>query len=101
MSPLSSTLASCPIISSVTVGALGSSLFTDGNMIQTTRGAFSFLTRSSGELAAVALEAGLTVRFARVCLEGTLPYARPLEDHALPHVGRILAAAKSLLTSTG
>jgi pyruvate/2-oxoglutarate/acetoin dehydrogenase E1 component len=51
----------------------------------------------SGELAAVCLEAGLRPRFARVCVEDTLPYARHLEDAALPNVGRIIAAATSLV----
>jgi len=50
----------------------------------------------SGEVAAVALEAGLAPRFARVCVEGTLPYARVLEAAALPNVGRIVAAALAL-----
>jgi pyruvate dehydrogenase E1 component beta subunit len=50
----------------------------------------------SGEMASVCLEAGLSPRFARVCVEDTLPYARPLEDEALPNVDRIVAAAKSL-----
>lgn len=53
----------------------------------------------SGELAAVALEAGLTPRFARVCLEGTLPFARHLEDRALPNVERIIASARQLVGS--
>jgi len=50
----------------------------------------------SGEVAAVCLEAGLGPRYARVCVEHTLPYARPLEDAALPNVGRIIAAATAL-----
>ena len=50
----------------------------------------------SGELAAVALEAGLAPRFARVCVEDTLPYARHLEDQALPNAERIAVAAESL-----
>jgi pyruvate dehydrogenase E1 component beta subunit len=50
----------------------------------------------AGELAAVCLEAGLSPRYARVCVEDTLPYARPLEDAALPNVDRIVVAATSL-----
>ena len=50
----------------------------------------------SGELAAVVLEAGLAPRYARVCLEETIPYARHLEDAALPNVARISAAARAL-----
>ena len=50
----------------------------------------------SGELAAVCLEAGLSPRYARVCVEDTLPYARHLEDAALPNVDRIIAAATTL-----
>jgi pyruvate dehydrogenase E1 component beta subunit len=50
----------------------------------------------SGEVAAAALEAGLAPRYARVCVEGTLPYARHLEEAALPNVARIVAAARAL-----
>ncbi len=50
----------------------------------------------SGELGAVVLEAGLSPQYARVCLEDTLPYARHLEDAALPNVERIAAAARRL-----
>jgi len=51
----------------------------------------------SGELAAVALEAGLEFRFARVCTRDTIPYARHLEDRVLPNVERIHAAAIRLM----
>ncbi len=51
----------------------------------------------SGELAAVVLEAGVSVQYARVCTDGTIPYARALEDQALPNVARIVAAAMGLL----
>jgi pyruvate/2-oxoglutarate/acetoin dehydrogenase E1 component len=50
----------------------------------------------SGELAAAVLEAGLAPRYARTCLDGTIPYARHLEDGALPNLGRIIEAARSL-----
>lgn len=50
----------------------------------------------SGELAATVLEAGLSPRFARVCVEQAIPYARHLEDRALPNVDRIVAAARML-----
>ncbi len=50
----------------------------------------------SGEIAAAVLEAGLGPRYARVCVEGTIPYARRLEDAALPNVDRIVGAARSL-----
>jgi pyruvate/2-oxoglutarate/acetoin dehydrogenase E1 component len=51
----------------------------------------------SGELAAVALEAGLNFRYARVCTQDTIPYARHLEDQALPNVERIIEAAVGLM----
>ncbi len=51
----------------------------------------------SGEVAAVALEAGLAPRYARVCVDDTLPYARHLEDAALPTAARIAAAARALV----
>jgi pyruvate dehydrogenase E1 component beta subunit len=50
----------------------------------------------SGELAAAVLEASLTPRYARVCVEGTIPYARDLEREALPSVARIVAAARAI-----
>ena len=51
----------------------------------------------SGELAATVLEAGITARYARVCVEGTIPYDRRREERALPNVERILEAATRLL----
>jgi pyruvate/2-oxoglutarate/acetoin dehydrogenase E1 component len=50
----------------------------------------------SGELAAAVLEAGLAPAFGRVCVDGTIPYARHLEEAALPSVDRIVAAALRL-----
>jgi len=50
----------------------------------------------AGELAAICLEAALSPRYARVCVEDTLPYARRLEAAALPNVGRIIDAATAL-----
>jgi len=49
----------------------------------------------SGELAAVALEAGLVFKYARVCTQTTIPYARHLEDKTLPSVERIVRACES------
>jgi len=51
----------------------------------------------SGEIAAVVMEAGVPFRYARVCTQTTIPYARSLEDQALPNVERIRAAAAELL----
>jgi acetoin:2,6-dichlorophenolindophenol oxidoreductase subunit beta len=51
----------------------------------------------SGELAAVVLEAGLAVRYGRVCTRDTIPYARQMEDAALPGAERICRAAEALL----
>ncbi len=51
----------------------------------------------SGELAAIALESGLSFKYGRVCTQSTIPYARHLEDETLPNVRRILETAKSLL----
>lgn len=34
----------------------------------------------SAELAAIALEAGLPIKFKRICTSQTIPYARYLED---------------------
>jgi pyruvate dehydrogenase E1 component beta subunit len=54
----------------------------------------------SGELAAVILEAGISFRYARVCTRTTIPYARNLEDLALPNVGRILEATRQLVQNS-
>jgi acetoin:2,6-dichlorophenolindophenol oxidoreductase subunit beta len=51
----------------------------------------------SGELAASVLEAGVSARYARVCTQATIPYARHLEHQVLPNTGRIIEAAKHLL----
>lgn len=51
----------------------------------------------SGELAAIIMEAGIRCQYGRVCTQSTIPYARHLEDQALPNVQRILAGVKKLL----
>lgn len=51
----------------------------------------------SGELAATVMEAGIPARFARVCVEDTIPYDRRREEKALPNVDRIFTAATKLL----
>jgi len=51
----------------------------------------------SGEIAALIAEAGIESRFARVAVEDTIPFARHLEDRALPSVERIAAAGSGLL----
>jgi pyruvate dehydrogenase E1 component beta subunit len=51
----------------------------------------------SGELAAVVLEADIPVKYARVCTQTTIPYARIMEDQILPNVGRIRKAVIDLL----
>ena len=54
----------------------------------------------SGELAAVVLEAGITVKFDRVCTQTTIPYARSMEDQILPNVERIKNAIIDLVQPT-
>jgi pyruvate/2-oxoglutarate/acetoin dehydrogenase E1 component len=51
----------------------------------------------TGEVAAILAEEGMAVRYARVAVEGSIPYARHLEDRVLPNVDRILEAVKSVL----
>ncbi len=51
----------------------------------------------SGELAALVLEAGLSVSFGRVCTEDTIPYSREKEQEALPNAERIVGAAGKLV----
>lgn len=51
----------------------------------------------SGELAAVVMEAGIPVKYARVCTQTTIPYARTMEDQTLPNAERIRNSAITLL----
>jgi pyruvate dehydrogenase E1 component beta subunit len=51
----------------------------------------------SGEIAAIVAESGTGARFGRVTCEQTIPYARALEDAALPNVPRLVATARALL----
>ncbi len=51
----------------------------------------------SGEVAVILLEEGISVKYARVCTQTTIPYARCLEDQTLPNVERIFAKAKELV----
>jgi pyruvate/2-oxoglutarate/acetoin dehydrogenase E1 component len=51
----------------------------------------------SGELAAVVLEAGINIKYARVCTQMTIPYASDLEEEVLPNVRRIIEACKDLI----
>jgi pyruvate dehydrogenase E1 component beta subunit len=53
----------------------------------------------SGELAAIALEAGLTFRFSRVCTDETIPYSHRLEQQVLPNVERIANAIMQMMQS--
>ncbi len=55
----------------------------------------------SGEIAASILEAGIACRYARVCTQTTIPYARHLEDLILPSVQRISAAGTTLMRGPG
>lgn len=50
----------------------------------------------SGELAACVLEAGLSVRYGRVCTAGTIPYSMEEERKTLPNKERIKKAALKL-----
>ena len=50
----------------------------------------------SGELAAILLEEGISMKYGRVCTQRTIPYARHLEDQVLPNTERICAKAKEL-----
>jgi pyruvate/2-oxoglutarate/acetoin dehydrogenase E1 component len=51
----------------------------------------------SGELAATLMEAGIGARYARVCVDDTIPFDRRREAAALPNRDRIVAAATGLL----
>ena len=51
----------------------------------------------SGELSAVVLGAGISCKYARVCTQTTIPYARHLEDQTLPNRERIFACVRQLM----
>jgi pyruvate dehydrogenase E1 component beta subunit len=51
----------------------------------------------SGELAAIALEAGIAMKFSRVCTEDTIPFSRELEYQTLPNIERIVDSAITLV----
>jgi len=51
----------------------------------------------SGEVAAILAERRIDATYARVTVESTIPYARHLEDAALPNVGRIVQAVRKLV----
>jgi pyruvate/2-oxoglutarate/acetoin dehydrogenase E1 component len=51
----------------------------------------------SGELSAVVLEAGISCKYARVCTQTTIPYARQMEDKILPNKQRICASVHKLI----
>ena len=53
----------------------------------------------SGELAAIALEAGIRMKYSRVCTENTIPFSRELEYHTLPNVERIVESGIKLMNS--
>lgn len=50
----------------------------------------------SGELAACALEAGMSIRYEKVCTQQTIPYSRAIEDETLPSVQKIMRAARRI-----
>ncbi len=51
----------------------------------------------SGELSAIVLEGGISCKYARVCTQTTIPYARHLEDEVLPNRERICAGVRRLM----
>ncbi|MHB0978676.1 MAG: alpha-ketoacid dehydrogenase subunit beta [Thermoleophilia bacterium] len=51
----------------------------------------------SGELSAIVQEAGISCKYARVCTQTTIPYARHLEDKILPNRRRIYAGVRQLM----
>jgi pyruvate dehydrogenase E1 component beta subunit len=54
----------------------------------------------SGELAAIVKEAGVSFKFARVCTDDTIPYARSLEDQTLPNTEKIINSAMRLMDNS-
>jgi len=52
----------------------------------------------SGELAAIVLEAGIQLKYGRVCTRETIPYSRFLEDQILPNTQRIVDTALQVIS---
>jgi pyruvate dehydrogenase E1 component beta subunit len=55
----------------------------------------------SGELAAVVLEEGVKASYARVCTEGTIPFAKDQAEKAVPHTQVIVEAGRRLVGAPG
>lgn len=53
----------------------------------------------SGELAAIVLDAGISIKYSRVCTEESIPFSRQLEYQTLPNVERIVESAVNLVNS--
>jgi pyruvate dehydrogenase E1 component beta subunit len=53
----------------------------------------------SGELAAIVLEAGIPLKYTRVCTNDTIPFSPQLEYQTLPNVERIVESAINLVYS--
>ena len=53
----------------------------------------------SGELAAIVLEAGISIKYSRVCTEDTIPFSQQLEYQTLHNVERIVESALNLVNS--
>jgi pyruvate dehydrogenase E1 component beta subunit len=53
----------------------------------------------SGEIAGIVLEAGIPIKFGRVCTEKTIPYTRELEEQTLPNTQRIVDVALRLMNA--
>jgi acetoin:2,6-dichlorophenolindophenol oxidoreductase subunit beta len=51
----------------------------------------------AGELSAIVLETGISCKYARVCTQTTIPYARHLENQILPNKQRIYASVRQLM----
>jgi pyruvate/2-oxoglutarate/acetoin dehydrogenase E1 component len=51
----------------------------------------------SGECAAKVLENNISMTYARVCTQHTIPHNRTQVDQTLPNVDRIISAVKNLL----
>jgi pyruvate dehydrogenase E1 component beta subunit len=51
----------------------------------------------SGELSAIVHEADIPCKYARVCTQTTIPYARHLEDQVLPNRDRICTGVRNLV----
>lgn len=92
---ISASVLDLRTVSPLDHGALRDAVSTSGRLLVVDEDYRDF--GLSGELGAIVLEAGIPLKYSRVCTEETIPYSRELEDQVLPSTRRIVDAARKLM----